>query len=452
MPDLQSAERVHLVGIGGSGMSALASLLLQMGKTVSGSDEQASGATRQLAAMGATIYGEHAESHVDGADYVVRSAAVPAENVEVRAAEAKGLPSRKLAEAVSELMQGRSTVAIAGTHGKTTTTTLVATLLQAGGLDPLALIGADTPQFPLGARAGEGPFVIEADEYDRRFLQYWPEVAVVTSIEPDHLDYFRDLDEIRGVFQELVDRLPAEGRLVVCADDACAGSLSTNADRVTYGFASDADWVIGGYSAVSGGGSAFEVTNCGRTWSVTSTLTGEHNARNATAAMVVAEHFGVGLRTCLAALETFEGPRRRFETKGHVRGVWIVDDYSHHPTEVAALLAGARGVASGAVWIVFQPHTTNRTYALLDEFGAALRGADRVLVLPIYRPSGREAAGRPVTSADLVKRVDGAQLVEDFEQAAAVIESGARAGDLVLTVGAGDVTRLSDVLVERLGA
>ncbi len=453
MPDLRAAQRVHLVGIGGSGMSALASLLLQLGKQVSGSDEQSSATTERLAALGATLYTGHDARHVAGADYVVRSSAVAADNTELGAASSSGVIVRKLAEAVAELMRDRSTVAVAGTHGKTTTTSLVTSFLQAGGIDPLALIGADTAAFPLGARAGEGPVVIEADEYDRRFLNYWPEVAVVTSVEADHLDYFRDLAEIHGVFQELVQRLPAHGRLLVCADDRCAMSLSTPAERETYGFAADAEWRLGEYEAVSGGGSRFALTRDGREWAVVSPLVGEHNARNVAAAVAVADYFGIGLRTCLAALESFQGPRRRFESKGRPRGIWLVDDYAHHPSEVAAVLRAARSAAEGDVWIIFQPHTTNRTYALLDEFAGAFGDADHVLVLPIYKPRGRESLPRSVTSADLVERLGGhsdARLVAGFDEAVQMVSEAATAGDVVLTVGAGDVTLLSDLLVERL--
>jgi UDP-N-acetylmuramate--alanine ligase len=245
---------------------------------------------------------------------VIRSAAVDSGNAEVVEATRRGVTVRKLAEAVGELMADRTGVAIAGTHGKTTTTALVAWLLDRGGLDPLALIGGDTPGFAAGARLGEGPMVVEADEYDRRFLSYWPEVAVVTSVEADHLDYFSDLNEIRAAFQELVQRLPAHGRLVACADEPCAAALTTEAQRETYGFLSDADWRISDFQP--GRGSRFDVHVAGRSWQAQSPLVGEHNARNATAAIAVADYFGVGLRAALAALAEFQGPKRRFETKG----------------------------------------------------------------------------------------------------------------------------------------
>jgi UDP-N-acetylmuramate--alanine ligase len=353
------------------------------------------------------------------------------------------------------MMRSRSGVAIAGTHGKTTTTALATWLLEQGGVDPMALIGADTPAFPLGARVGEGPMVVEADEYDRRFLNYWPELAVVSSVEADHLDYFHDLAEIRSTFQELVDRLPQHGRLVACLDEPCAASLDSPARRETYGFAQGADWRISDYAPLAGRGARFVLRTGGRDWPLESPLVGEHNARNVAAALAVADYFGVGLRVSAAVLPNFQGPRRRFETKGRPRGIWIVDDYGHHPTEVSAVLRAARAIAEGEVWVVFQPHTTNRTAALLAEFASSFGDANHALILPIYRPSGREAAGRAVASVDLVQAIRAqrhadVRLAESFETALEAIVRGAKPGDLVLTMGAGDVTLLSDRLVEAL--
>src|SRR5947209_4022393 len=334
MADLATAQAVHLVGIGGSGMGALAMLLLEMGKQVSGSDVSADGPmlTRLREAGAAVAQGHRPENLPSIAEYVVRSSAVATDNPEVVEAERRGLPTCKLADAVGELMRGRPGVAVAGTHGKTTTTTLVSWLLDKAGLDPLALIGADTPAFPFGARLGQGPLVVEADEYDRRFLSYWPEVIVVTSVEPDHLDYYHDLAEIRSAFGQLVERLPEHGRLIVCADEPCAASLTSPARRETYGFAADADWRIEDYAPIAGRGARFTLRASGRAYPLQSPLVGEHNARNVAAAMSVADYFGVGLRIAAAALPGFRGPRRRFETRGRPGGIWVVDDYGHHPT------------------------------------------------------------------------------------------------------------------------
>jgi UDP-N-acetylmuramate--alanine ligase len=444
-----------MVGIGGSGMAALSSLLMQMGKAVSGSDVSGSSTLSQLRELGATVFDRHDSANLGNTDYVVRSSAIPGDNAELVEAQRRGLTTYKLADAAGELMRGRSGVTVAGTHGKTTTTALVTWLLEQGGVDPLALIGSDTPAYPLGARLGEGPMVIEADEYDRRFLSFWPEVAVVTSIEADHLDYYRDLAEIHSAFQTLVDRLPSEGRLVVCADEPCAASLHTAARRETYGFGADADWRIADYAPIRAGGARFTLQAVGRAWSVESPLVGEHNARNVAAAVAVADHFGVGIRIAIAALPEFRGPRRRFEIRGRPRGITIVDDYGHHPTEVAAVLRAAAAAAEGDVWVIFQPHTTNRTSALMDQFASSFGDAQHALVLPIYRPSGREAGARAVSSADVVEAIQhrghpDARVVETFNAVQELIANGARTGDLVVTMGAGDVTLLSQRLVEAL--
>jgi UDP-N-acetylmuramate--alanine ligase len=453
---LREAQRVHMIGIGGAGMGALASLLLQMGKSLTGSELSPGATTDSLSAAGTVIFSSHLAENVGEAEYVIRSSAIPADNAEVAEATRKCLPNKKLAEAAGELMRTRTGVAVAGTHGKTTTTSLVTWLLEQGGCDPLALIGAGTPAYPMGARLGDGPMVIEADEYDRRFLNYWPEVAVVTSVEADHLDYYHDLTEIHAAFAELVGRLPTHGRLVVCADEPCASSLSSPARKETYGFGQAADWRIADYAAARGLGARFTLRTQSRAWRVESPLIGEHNARNVAAALAVADYFGVGLRASLAALPTFQGPRRRFETKGHPRGIWIVDDYGHHPTEVKAVLRAAVSAAEGEVWVVFQPHTTNRTAALLDDFGTAFGDAQHALISPIYRPSGRELAAQPVTSEDVVDRIQRSghtdvRMVSSFDEAEAAVVAGAKPGDLVITMGAGDVTLLSDRLLEAFG-
>ncbi len=460
---LAAARHVHLVGIGGSGMATLGHLLLQMGKSVSGSDLADSTAAERLRRAGATVYLGHAAGHVAGADYVVRSSAVPAAtNPEVVEAERLGLPSVKHAEALGELTRGRPTAAVAGTHGKTTTTALIAWLLERGGQDPMALAGGDALNFTSGALLGDGPVVVEADEYDRRFLHLWPDVAVVTSIEADHLDYFADLDEIVAAFQKLVQRLPASGRLVVCLDDARAAALRTLAQRDSYGFAADAAWRATDYEPVRGGGSRFRLHVAGRSWPVESSLLGAHNVANSLAALAVADYFGVGLATAVSQLATFKGTRRRFETKGRPGDVWLVDDYAHHPTAVAAVLGAAREHVGppGAVWAVFQPHSAHRTAALLGEFAGAFEAADHVLVLPIYHPSGRErekdSADAAATTSELVARLAASghpdtRAVPTFADAEATLLGRVRAGDVVLTMGAGDVTLLADRLLASLG-
>jgi UDP-N-acetylmuramate--alanine ligase len=291
--------------------------------------------------------------------------------------------------------------------------------------------------------------VVEADEYDRRFLHYWPEVAIVTSIEPDHLDYYRDLAEIRDAFQTLVDRLPAEGRLVVCADEPCASALHTAAQRETYGFSVEADWRIRDYAARPDGGSSFVLETGGRGWPVRSPLVGEHNARNVAAAIAVADYFGVGLRSALAALPDFEGPRRRFETRGRPRGIWLVDDYGHHPTEVAAAIAAARERFPGRrLRVLFQPHLYSRTRHLAAEFAAALADADEVTVTDVY--PAREAPVPGVTGKLIVDALSDRGVLAGWtptvEQGAARLDRRARDGDVLLVLGAGDVDRAVGML------
>jgi UDP-N-acetylmuramate--alanine ligase len=455
---LESAGRVHLIGIGGSGMATLGHLLLQSGKVVSGSDLAESSATRSLESAGATVVLGHAARNVVGAQYVVRSSAVSSDNPEVVEAVRLGIPLVNHAEALGEVMRGRVGVAVAGTHGKTTTTALVAWLLERGGQDPTALIGGDAFNFGSGAHLGEGPVVVEADEYDRRFLHLAPEVAVVTGIEADHLDYYRDLDEIVQTFQLFVDRLPRHGRLVTCADDARASALGSAAQRETYGLAASASWRVAAYAPLAGGGSRFVVHTAGRAWTAESQLVGTHNALNAVAALAVADYFGVGLRSALAALTEFLGTRRRFETKGRPGDVWVVDDYAHHPSELIAVLRAARERAapSASVWAIFQPHSANRTVTLIDGFARAFGDADHALILPIYRPYGREPGATAVPDTAIVDRVRAAghpdvRLARTFEDAVTIVLDGVRPGDLVLTLGAGDVTTLSDELVAALG-
>ena len=453
---LDAAERVHMVGVGGAGMAALATLLLKMGKHVSGSDLGASPVVDRLQAAGARIAVGHRAEQVGDADVIVRSAAVPDSNAEVMEGRRRGIQVVKLAEAVGTLMHNRRGVAVAGTHGKSTTTALVAWVLERAGLDPLALIGAEAVNFGDSALLGTGPIVVEADEFDRRFLQLRPEVAVVTSVETDHLDYFEDLAEIQSVFQEFVDLLPDDGLLVTCADDPGAAALRGRSHRDTYGFGADADWRASDYAPIEGGGCRFTLHTAGRTFPAELGLSGVHNVQNALAAVAVADHFGVGLRAILGVLPEFRGTRRRFETKGRPNGIWVVDDYAHHPTAVAATLRAAREVAPRAdLWAVFQPHTTNRTAALFEEFAGAFGAADHALLLPIYRPSGREEAARDVTSAQLAARA--AELghpdvrdVEDFDRTVATISTEARPGSVVLVMGAGDVTRLADRLATEL--
>jgi UDP-N-acetylmuramate--alanine ligase len=463
---LDAVRQVHFVGIGGSGMSGLARLFLDGGKRVTGSDARPGPAVAALEAAGAVVYAGHAAAQVGDADLVVVTAAVAADNPEVQAARTGGVPVLSHADVLGLLTARGRGIAIAGTHGKTTTTALVGFLLERTGHDPTILAGAEMLNYDASVRLGRGPHVVvEADEYDRRFLRLAPQVAVVTSVEPDHLDYFRDLAEIEATFAAFVDRLPSAGMLIVCANDAGARRL-TGPRRATYGLGPDADWRARDCKAVQprpeedeaavpGYGTDFvAVAPDGAEAAVRLPLLGRHNVANALAALAVAHGEGVPLAEAAAALADFRGTRRRFQPVGRARGVTVVDDYAHHPTAVRATLEAARAVHRGPLWVAFQPHTRNRTSRLLDEFAAALALADGVVVTAIYEPVGREREPLAISGADVAERVSGppAVYVPALEDAASYLADHLPAGSLLLTMGAGDVDRLGPLVLGALEA
>src|SRR5579875_3531276 len=435
---LDAVRHAHFVGIGGSGMSGLARLFRERGQGVSGCDARPGPASDALVAHGVPVYTGHAAAHVDAADLVVVTAAVAHDNPEVRAARARGIPVLSHADVLGLLTARALGIAIAGTHGKTTTTALVGFLLERAGRDPTILAGAEMLNYGASVRLGRGPHVVvEADEYDRRFLRLTPRVAVVTSVEADHLDYFRDLAEIEATFAAFVDGLPAQAgwRARACRAAALADAPGEEA-LPRYGME---------FVAVAPDGAEAAVRL---------PLVGRHNVANALAALAVAHGEGVPLAEAVAALPAFRGTRRRFQPLGRARGVAVVDDYAHHPTAVRATLAAARAVHAGPLWVAFQPHTRNRTSRLLAEFAAALALADGVLVTAIYEPVGREREPIAVSGADLAARVSGppAVYVPDLESAAAYLAARLPPGALLLTMGAGDVDRLGPLVLEALGA
>src|SRR5581483_6505557 len=365
---LDAVRHAHFVGIGGSGMSGLARWFLKHNQRVTGSDARPGAAAAALAARGAAIYAGHAAAHVGGADLVVVTAAVAPDNPEVAAARARGIPVLSHADVLGLLTARGRGIAVAGTHGKTTTTALAGFLLERAGYDPTILAGAEMLNYGASVRLGRGPHVVvEADEYDRRFLRLAPQVAVVTSVEADHLDYFRDLAEIEATFAAFVQRLPADGLLVACADDAGARGLAAPR-RETYGLDGAPGWQARdwrptslddepGEASLPRYGSEFTaVAPTGEQASVRLPLVGRHNAANALAALAVARAEGVPLAAAAAALADFRGTRRRFQPVGRARGVAVVDDYAHHPTAVRAALQAARAVHPGPLWVAFQPH------------------------------------------------------------------------------------------------
>jgi UDP-N-acetylmuramate--alanine ligase len=478
--DLADLGRVHLVGVGGAGMSAVAGLLVARGLTVSGSDAQEGPALAGLRAAGVTVHVGHDAAHVEDVDTLVLSSAIRESNPELVRARERGLPVLHRSEALAALMTGRIGIAVAGAHGKTTTSTMVATALAAAGredsvLDPSYAIGgtvltADgaTP----GYRTGAGEvFVAEADESDGSFLAYAPAVAVVTNVEPDHLDHYGTTEAFEAAFEQFADRVLDGGALVACLDDPGAARLvAAVRDRLTrrgvrvLTYGSDAaigadatgpDLVLGPLRAQGG---AWHVTLTSRTAEVPGAdlvlaVPGEHNAANAAAAYLAAWAVGADAAAVARGLGEFRGTGRRFEDRGTVAGVRVVDDYAHHPTEVAALLRTARTeVGDGRVHVLFQPHLYSRTRTFAAQFGAALDLADTVVVTDVY--AAREDPDPEISGDTIVQRVPTpgrARYVADAHDAARAVAEAAGAGDLVLTVGAGDVTRLGAEILTALG-
>jgi UDP-N-acetylmuramate--alanine ligase len=451
---LSQARRVHLVGVGGSGMASLAELLAFRGRRVSGSD-LARGAERRLATAGVEYFFGHRAEQVGPAEAVIVSAAIPGDNLELAEARRRGLPVFTHAQALGALMAERTGVAVAGTHGKTTTTALVGYLLARAGLDPTVLVGAAAADFGGGARLGRGPhLVVEADEYADRFLALRPKLALITGIEADHLDYFADLEAIRRAFQAFAARVDPDGLILTCADDPVLAATALAGRRLSYGSSQQADWRLLEFRPRPGGGSDITLAGPGPRLEARLALTGRHNALNAVGAVGAVCQLGVDPIAAAAALAEFGGTERRFQTAWRRDGIWLVDDYAHHPTAVRATLRAAREVHAGRLWAVFQPHTADRLAALLDDFATCFEPADRLLLLPIYQPPGRTQGGRAGRLEDLAARIEWppVEVARSLPAAAARLAGLLRPGDLVVVMGAGDVTELTAALVARLGA
>ncbi len=452
---LDRSSRVHFVGIGGIGMSALAAVLLARGKRVTGSDVKESSVVQRLMAAGVRVNLGHRAEAVEGAELVVATAAARDDNPELQEARRRGIPVVKRAELLGWLMSDSYGMAVAGTHGKTTTTGMLAFVLRRAGLDPTMLVGGEMLDFESHGFQGKGLLLVaEADEFDRSFLRLWPKLAIITSVEMDHPDCYADLEDLVAAFAQFAERVPAEGLLITCSDDPVLRGMKPRVPRSSYGFAEDAAWRLLQYTPLSPYGTSFDFSNPGGDlYTCTLQLSGRHYALNALAAIAAAAHVGVDPSQSAATLAGFKGTRRRYELVGQVEGVTVIDDYAHHPTAVAETLRAARERHEGQIWCVFQPHTVNRTERLLREFATAFGPADHVLMLPIYQPTGREEAST-VTSRDLaatMKHPD-VRCPEELTGAAVLLEAEVRPGDLVITMGAGDINRVGDELLERLMA
>ena len=452
--DLSAPTHVHVVGVGGAGMSAIAEVLVSMGHTVSGSDLKASSGLERLAALGVDVRVGHAADQVGGADLVTRSTAVPDDNPECRATLERGIPLLSRAEVLGAISGLRDTIAVAGTHGKTTTASMLALVLREAGLRPSFIIGGDVNEIGTGAAWDEGSiFVVEADESDGSFLRLSTRYGLVTNLEPDHLEHHGGFEALLEAFDRFVEAV--EGPVVVGVDDEEGAALAARHGTGTVGTSDGADWRL---SDVQESWEGVRFTLAGPTtgaFSLELPVPGLHNARNAAAAAAVAVHAGADPPDVAGALARFGGVARRFEHRGRVGGVVLVDDYAHLPTEVVATLETARSGGFARIVAVFQPHRFSRTEALWSSFGGAFDGSDVLYVTDVY-PSGEAprpgVSGRLVVDAVLRDRPGmDVRYVARREDLVAALASELRDGDLCLTMGAGDLTAVPDQLRVRLG-
>ena len=453
-------SRLHFIGIGGAGMSGIAEVLLDAKFEVSGCDLAAGEATERLARLGARIYQGHSPDHLDGVDLVVISSAVAEDNPEVAAARGRGLTVVRRAEMLAELMRLKYGVAVAGTHGKTTTTSLVGAILTEAGLDPTVIVGGRVRALGTGARLGKSDYlVVEADEFDRSFLRLHPVIAVVTSIDRDHLDTYPDLEAIQRAFVEFANRVPFFGRVIVCLDEPNIQTILADLRErrvVTYGLSPQAELSAFDLEPVAAG-TRFRVRSSqhGLLGRVEIPIPGQHNVRNALAAIEVARAMQIDFAVIARALAGFKGVHRRFERLGRWRGAEVIDDYAHHPTEVTATLKAVRqSFPRARVHAVFQPHLFSRTRDHAEEFGRALLAADRAVVTAVY-PSRETPI--PGVTAELVvdaARASGHRQVElcpAWQEVPELLAAGVAPGDVVITLGAGDIYRLAERLVAEGG-
>ena len=452
-------QQIHFVGIGGSGMSGIAEILLNLGYRVTGSDQRRSDVVERLAELGAKVFVGHAAAHVEGAHVVVYSSAVSRDNIEVQVARQRQIPTIPRAEMLAELMRLKYGIAVAGTHGKTTTTSMVGAVLAEGRYDPTIVVGGRVTSLGSNARLGQGDYLVaEADESDGSFLKLAPTIAVVTTIDAEHLDHYGSLEAIREAFVAFVNKVPFYGSAVLCLDQPNIQMLIPRIEKriITYGLESGAD-LVARRLHLAGMTSRFEVVHRGSLLGeCTLAIPGRHNALNALAAVGVGLDLQIPFVTIQKALAGFAGVQRRFQVRGRARGVTVVDDYGHHPAEIRATLAAAKAGFDCRVVTVFQPHRYTRTQHLHQEFLTAFNQADVLVVLDVY--AAGEAPIPGVTAEALAEgiRAHGHRNVtylgNDRARAVEHLAGIVRSGDLVLTLGAGDVGQLGPALLKRLEA
>jgi UDP-N-acetylmuramate--alanine ligase len=456
-------QRIHFVGIGGIGMSGIAEVLLNLGYKVSGSDLKSSAVTQRLATLGAATFEGHRAENIAGAEVVVTSSAISHENPEVTEAHKLHVPVIQRAEMLAELMRLKYGIAIAGMHGKTTTTSMVAAVLAAGGLDPTVVVGGRVDTMGSNARLGKSQYLVaEADESDRSFLKLSPILSVVTNIDREHMDTYRNMREVKKTFLDFMDRVPFYGMIVACNDDPLLRKLLPDLQRrtVTYGTKRGSDFLIKSEATKREGSvdsrpySRFHVTYQKRDLGeFTLHVPGAHNVLNATAAIAVGVGLDVDVDAIRTALDQFRGVDRRFQLRGRAAGVSVIDDYGHHPTEIKATLAAAKQCGFRKIHVIFQPHRYTRTRDLMEDFTTAFAGADSLFLLEIYAASEKPIEG--ITAQALGNRISEksgkpVQYVASFTDAVKPVSDVAQEGDMILTLGAGSVSQLGPMILEKL--
>jgi UDP-N-acetylmuramate--alanine ligase len=456
---LGHTRRIHFVGVGGIGMSGIAELLANLGYEVSGSDAKGSDITERLSRLGVDVHTGHAEQNVGAADVVVVSSAIRDDNPEVTAARARHIPVIPRAEMLAELMRLQRGIAVAGAHGKTTTTSMIALVLERAGLDPTAVIGGRLSAFGSNAKLGRGAWIVaEADESDRSFLRLSPSMAVITNLDREHMDAYGTFEEVQRAFVEFANKVPFDGLVVACADDPALRAILPAISRPTvlYALERDADVTATGVTL-----SPF--ASVSQVWlrrndrreplgDLTLSVPGRHNVSNALAAVAIGLELKIPYERIASALAEFRGAERRFQSLGEARGVLVVDDYGHHPTEIAAVLAAARTLHR-RILVVFQPHRYTRTQQLMTDFGPALAGSDEIVLTDIYPASEKPIPGVTIdTLAEAVRRAVSVpvRIVPAIDDVPRQVAAIAREGDVVITLGAGSIGTAGRRLLEEL--
>ena len=457
-------QRIHFVGMGGIGMSGIAEILLNLGYKISGSDLKSSSVTQRLATLGATTFEGHIAQNVEGAEVVVTSSAISPDNPEVAEARKQHIPVIQRAEMLAELMRLKYGIAIAGMHGKTTTTSMVAAVLAAGGLDPTVVVGGRVDAMGSNARLGKSQYLVaEADESDRSFLKLSPILSIVTNIDREHMDCYRNMRDVRQTFLEFMDRVPFYGMIVACNDDPILRKLLPQVQRrvLTYGTRRGSDFLIRPGTIEQQPGehrplSHFRVSYRAKQLADFALhVPGTHNILNATAAIAAGIGLDIPVDTIRGALENFRGVDRRFQLKGKVADISVIDDYGHHPTEIRATLAAARQCGFRRIHVIFQPHRYTRTKELMEEFTTAFQNADTLRILDIYAASEQPIEG--ITGEALAARIQevsgqNVRYGTSFAEVAEAVSAEAEAGDLILTLGAGSISQLGPAILEKLQA